>query len=175
MDLKATLSFDKIPNNLEEMKTLPGDIASLKDPYGVVALAVLAYGVYHKDPDAALEMIKYLRGPRELSEYDKQFIKDRFPKGTPQSEYLMKSYFEGATPDNSYTPSMPLTIKLYENPYSRDQFGEGYLKVFVVSGGADTPRYVTLRTKPSTGEWFLWEESGLLPGIKTAKSADPWA
>ncbi|MBO4762562.1 MAG: hypothetical protein J5499_03980 [Lachnospiraceae bacterium] len=175
MDLKATLTFDKLPKTLDEMKALPGDVASLKDPYAVTALCVLAYEVYHTDPDASIEMIKFLRGPREFSAYDAQFTKDRFPKGSAQSEYLMRSYFEGATPDNNYTPAQPCTIKLYENPYSRDQFAEGYLKVFLRSGGADTERYITLRTKASTGEWFVWNESGLLVGIKTAKADDPWA
>ncbi|MCR5432019.1 MAG: hypothetical protein K6E95_05630 [Lachnospiraceae bacterium] len=175
MELKATLTFDKLPQNLDEMKALPGDIASLKDPYGVMALTILAYEVYHTNPDAAIEMIKYLRGPREFSAYDNQFTKDRFPKGAAQSEYLMRSYFEGATPDNNYTPTMPYTIKVYENPYSRDQFADGYLKVFVKSGGADSERYITLRTKASTGEWFVWGESGILVGIRGAKANDPWA
>jgi len=175
MELKATLTFDKLPMNLAEMKALPGDIASLKDPYGVAALIIMAYDVFHVDQDASIEMLKYLRGPKEFSAYDVSFTKDRFPKGAPQSEYLMKSYFEGATPDNNYTPSTPYTLKIYENPYSRDQFSDGYLKLFVKSGGADSERYLTLRTKASTGEWFAWAESGILVGIRKAKENDPWA
>ena len=49
--------------------------------------------------------------------------------------------------------------------------GSLYLK----SGGADSERPVTLRHKPSTDEWFLWNHTGILAGIRTPKSADPWA
>ena len=46
--------------------------------------------------------------------------------------------------------------------------------VQVESGGADSPRQIRLRTKPSTGEWFLWEQF-ILSDIRPPKSADPWA
>ena len=36
------------------------------------------------------------------------------------------------------------------------------------------PRQIRLRTKPSTGEWFLWEQF-ILSDIRPPKSADPWA
>ena len=37
------------------------------------------------------------------------------------------------------------------------------------------PRPVKLRQKPSTGEWFLWEYSSPLSGIRIPASQDPWA
>jgi hypothetical protein len=33
---------------------------------------------------------------------------------------------------------------------------------------------VTLRLKPSTGQWFLWDQM-LLAGIREPKSKDAWA
>ena len=41
----------------------------------------------------------------------------------------------------------------------------------VKSGGADSPRQVVLRSKPSTGQWFLWDQF-LLSGIRKPKSQD---
>ena len=61
-----------------------------------------------------------------------------------------------------------------ENAYSRSQIGEGYLNLYVVCSGADSPRSLKLRNKPSTGQWFLWEQQ-LLTGIRIPKEADPWA
>ena len=52
---------------------------------------------------------------------------------------------------------------------------EGYLRVFVSTPGADAPRPIKLRQKPSTGEWFLWEYSSPLSGIRTPTALDPWA
>lgn len=36
------------------------------------------------------------------------------------------------------------------------------------------PRPLKLRNKPSTGQWFLWEQQ-LLTGIRIPEEADPWA
>ena len=33
----------------------------------------------------------------------------------------------------------------------------------------------TVVTMGSTGEWFLWDYKGLLSGIRTPASEDPWA
>jgi len=109
-------------------------------------------------------------GPRGLTPSDRQFIADRFR----DKDYVPRSYFVGATPDNNYEPSEPLTIKFFENPYARQNIDEGYLTLQVESGGADSPRQIRLRTKPSTGEWFLWEQF-ILSDIRPPKSADPWA
>ncbi|MBQ8492200.1 MAG: hypothetical protein IJ536_06700, partial [Acidaminococcaceae bacterium] len=82
------------------------------------------------------------------------------------------SYFDGATPDNNYTPSMPYTVTVSETPYSYQN--ENYAQLWIRSGGADNPRPVTMRLKPSTGEWYLWEYAGLLAGIRIPAKDDPW-
>ena len=99
-----------------------------------------------------------------------QFIRDRF-RG---KEYLMRSYFSGSSPENNYTPVQPYRVAVSENDYSRSQIGEGYLTLYVACSGADSPRPLKLRMKPSTGQWFLWEQQ-LLAGIRIPKEADPWA
>ena len=83
----------------------------------------------------------------------------------------MRSYFNGATPQNDYAPSEPYTVTVSENPYSRDN--AGYLKLFIRSGGADSPRYVTLRNAKD-GKWYLWEQF-LLSDIRAPESTNPWA
>ncbi len=57
-------------------------------------------------------------------------------------------------------------------PYS---FGtDNWATMYVMSGGADSPRTIKLRQKPSTGEWFL-NEIQCLSDIRVPAAADPWA
>lgn len=161
-----SIAFAKIPYSLEELKVLPQ--AALATPFDTAALTVLALCVYPKNKEESLKMLEFLSGPRELSQRDRQFINDRFMDGV---DYVPRSYFNGAVPGNDYTPSIPYTITVKENPYSYDN--EGYAKLFITSGGADTDRYVQLR-KAKDGKWYLWEQF-LLVGIRQPESANPWA
>jgi len=163
-----TVTFRELPVSLEQMKAMPE--AALKEPQHAAALAIAALTLYPVDKEAALEMLEYLQGPRGVTGYDKQFLADRFR----DKDYVPRSYFAGATPQNNYEPSVPYTLTFFENPYSRDNINEGYLTLHIKSGGGDNPRQLKLRTKPSTGQWFLWEQF-LLADIRKPVSADPWA
>ncbi len=161
--------MNKLPVSLAEMQAMPQ--ADMTKPQNTVAMCVAALCMYPVDKDAAIEMLNFLKGPSPITEREKQFIADRF---RDDKWYVPASYFAGAVPTNNYTPSKPYTIEVHENPYSRQQINEGYLKVFVRSGGADTERSVTLRHKPSTNQWFLWEQM-LLSDIRPPQESDPWA
>lgn len=167
---KKSFVFETLPTDLAALRARPE--AELKDPFGVLALFIAALCLYPHNQNAALEMIDFLKGPRPLSALDRQFLKDRFMDG---KDYLGPSYFAGAGPANNYTPARPWTLTVEEQAHSRDQMGEGYLKLFVSSDGADSPRGVTLRNKPSTGEWFIWEFSSVLSGIRVPAARDDWA
>jgi len=163
-----TVTLREIPVTLAQLQAMPE--ASLKEPQYAAALTIAALSVYPVDKNAALEMLEFLQGPRGLSAYDKQFIADRFR----DKDYVPRSYFNGATPQNNYAPSEPYTLTFFENPYSRANFDEGYLTLHIKSGGSDNPRQLKLRTKPSTGQWFLWEQF-LLADVRQPAAADPWA
>ncbi len=165
---KVTVSIADMPTSLENFKGMEG--ADFKDPNKVVALTIVALSMYPINKDLCVEMLNYLKGPRPLSNYEIQFLSDRFRN----KDYLAVSYFNGATPENEYEPSEPLTVTVYKTSHSEDLISEGYLQLFVKSGGADSARGVKLRKKESTGEWFLWEYF-LLPDIRKPQSADPWA
>ena len=111
-----------------------------------------------------------LRGPRPMTPYDTQFLRDRL-RG---KEYLPLAYFEGAAPENSYTPAQPYVLNVLPDPRPQDM-EPGYLRLFLRTAGADSPRPIKLRQKPSTGEWFLWEYSSPLSGIRIPAAQDPWA
>ena len=163
-----TVTLRQLPVSLEQLKAMPE--GSLQKPEHTAALAISALTLYPIDKDAALQMLEFLQGPKGLSPYEKQFLADRFR----DKDYVPRSFFNGATPENNYEPSEPYTLTFFENPYSRDHIAEGYLTLHIRSGGADSPRQIKLRNKPSTGQWFLWEQF-LLSDIRPPVSADPWA
>lgn len=165
---KQTFTFDKLPESVEELKALPQ--ANLKDPFGVVALVVLALNHYGKDVDVTIAMMNFLKGPSPMMGLEISKLNDQL-KG---KDYLMRSYFEGTSPENNYKPSEPFKIIVFDHSNSYDNEKEGYVTLWVKSSGSDSDRQVRLRKKPSTGEWFLNEEY-LTPGIRVPKEQDPWA
>lgn len=164
-DSSKTIVFDSIPATLESFNDLAE--ANMNTPHGTAALTVLALCVYPKDRELSLNMLNTLRGPRPLSPMDKQFIRDRFM----DKDYVPRSYFKGATPANDYTPDTPYSITVEENPYSYSE--ENMAKLFISSGGADSPRNLTLRLAKDN-KWYLWEQY-LLADIKAPESSNPWA
>lgn len=162
-----SFTFKDIPGSLAELQALPE--CSMDSPFKTAALTVCALCAYAVNTDAGIEMLNFLKGPQPLSTMELQFLKDRFMDG---KTYVPLSYFKGATPDNNYTPSEPLTIEVFSNPYSYDN--DGYARLLIRSGGADTERPITLRKRGSDGKWFLWEQM-LLSDIRQPKASDPWA
>lgn len=162
---QPTYRFSRLPHNVAELKSLRE--ASLKSPAETAALTVLALNEYPRNKDNAIAMLQFLMGPRQMSPYEKQFLRDRF-EGKP---YLARSFFDGATPGNNYTPTKPYAVTITDNPYSYKE--PNYATLYLQSGGADSPRSITLRLKPSTGQWFLWEQR-LLSGIRIPAKDDPW-
>ena len=165
MNKTEIIRFDTLPKNVEELKA----IADISTPFKAAALAVLAFNNYENDVQETINMVNFLKGPNQLSVMDTQFIRDRLAgKG-----YVMRSYFNGTSPENDYTiPAPPYEIMVSDNPYAYTN--ENYATLYLHSSGADSPRQITLRQKPSTGEWFLWGHT-FLSDIRIPKSQDAWA
>ena len=161
-----SFTFSSIPSNLSELQALSE--AKLDSAFKTTALTLLVLCRYKDNPDDTFAMLDFLKGPENLSTYEKQFIKERLY----EKEYIPASYFDGATPQNNYTPSLPLTISVYENPYSFDN--ENWATLWVKSGGGDNMRSIKLRRKPSTGQWFL-NDIQCLSDIRKPAEEDPWA
>ncbi|MBE6870839.1 MAG: hypothetical protein E7491_02715 [Ruminococcaceae bacterium] len=164
---KETFTFEALPESLAELKALPE--AAMDTPFKTAALTVCALCAYAADKQVGVEMLNFLLGPRPLNNVQKSFLNDRFMDG----HHVPFSYFKGAVPENDYTPDTPFTITVEAGTYSDANAGEGYKKLFIRSGGADSPREIVLRMR-GDGTWFLWEQF-LLVSIRKAKSDDPWA
>ena len=158
--------FDRLPETKEEFTPLTE--AKLQSPFDCVALTLLALLHYEKNAAFSLELLNVLKGPSPLSEYEKQFIRERLNnKG-----YKVRSFFEGSAPENNYQPNVPYSLCVYETPYSYPQ--EHWATLYVKSSGADQLRSIKLRCKPSTGQWFL-NEIQCLSDIRLPQESDPWA
>lgn len=121
---------------------------------------------YDESPENTIEMLNVLKGPQPMNGMDIQFLRDRI-KGRG---YIPRSYFEGSSVKNDYTPNVPYKITVSEYAYTYQS--EGYAKVQVQSSGADSPRPIELRRKGN--QWFLWRNLAL-SDIRTPASVDPWA
>ena len=162
--MKKTFAFPALPKTVEELCALPE--YAMTDPFQTAALTVAVLCRYEADPDETVRMLNALKGPRPLSPFEIQFLRDRLAgKG-----YKPFSFFNGANPGNNYTPQTPYTISIEEDPYTYQN--EGYARLQLVSFGADTPRPLTLRRKGN--QWLLWDQM-LLADIRTPAKDDPWA
>ena len=166
MNHSERFTFKTLPTNVAELQALPE--ASLDSPFKTTALTLAVLCHFETDPAQTFEMLNFLKGPSPLSGFEKQFITEHLGKAV----YKARSYFEGATPENNYTPAQPYTITVSQSPYSFPD--ENWATLYVTSGGADNPRSVKLRQKPSTGQWFL-NEIQCLSGIRLPVQYDPWA
>lgn len=161
---QMTISFFAIPDSLSAFTALPQ--AALKTPFDAAALTLLALCVYTSDPQTGVEMLNWLRGPRPLNTMELSVLRDCFRSG---KTYLPFSYFAGATPKNHYTPTHPFTLTVFRGQTPDAE--PGYEKLFLRSGGADTPRPIRLRRRKD-GTWLLWEQY-LLTDIRRPETEPP--
>jgi hypothetical protein len=163
---QETFVFNTLPKTAKELTAMPE--AAMTTPFMTAALTVAALSAYGESPADSVAMLNVLRGPQPLSARNAQQVRDSL-RSKPYKPF---SYFEGATPQNGYTPNTPYQITVAEQGTSYPE--QGYAKLFIQSGGADSARPVTLRLKPSTGQWFLVEFSSMLLDIRTPDSQNPW-
>lgn len=164
------LKYDNLKLDKNELENM-----DRTNPYNVVGAFVRTLTVYNSStPNEFYDLLQVLQGDfQPLSEMMKQNIKDRMSQNDKYS-FIGKSYFKGATPENDYTPSEPFELEVTENDYSDVE--EGIKKLFVKSGGADSPRGIMVRLAKD-GNYYVWSDSfmGLLADIRGVESKNPWA
>ena len=168
MPIGAGVAEAKVVDLGSKLPQSAAEIPSLKNPYDVAAYAVAAFIRYTENQAEGEAMLNKLKGPEPLNPFGKQFLRDRL-RG---KEYVARSYVIGTSPENGYALQAPYKIKVESNPYS---FQEAhYARLLLTSSGADNPRWIVLREKASTGEWFLWTYEGVLADIRPPKGASAW-
>ena len=157
------ITWNTLPQSAAEFTA-----ADLSRPENTCALFLAALRLVDQDKNAGTDAMNALRGPRPMTGYDVQFLRDRL-RG---KSYLPLAYFDGATPQNNYTPSQPYPLQVLPDPRPQD-VEPGYLRVYLKTAGADSPRPMKLRQKGTN--WYLWEYSSILSGIRMPVQEDPWA
>lgn len=165
-------TFNSLPKKADDLKAY-----SMNSPFETAALVIATLDCYDlNNQNNFYDMLQYLMGGAEIqpmSPLMKSLIKDRMMQNG-KFEFIGKSFMEGATPGNNYTPSTPYKITVSDNPYSYTQ--QGFAKLFIKSSGADSIRSVQLR-QMKTGKWVLWSDTvmWLLSDIRQPESLNPWA
>ena len=91
--------FDALPQTAGDIEALL-EYYPLSDPRHTGAFFITSLVRYVDSADDGLAMIDVLRGPQPMNGMEQDFIKDRLRDKT----YLPGAYFEGAAPENDYTP-----------------------------------------------------------------------
>ena len=172
---KVDITVEEIENGkritFSKMLTSAADLQQLDltDQYQSVCAIVFALAAYEDSPTSSKEMLEYINGPEDVSEYDIDFIKNQIE----QYPYVMRSYFDGTSPQKDYEIKN-ISISVYNDNQSIE---EGYARFWLESSGADNKRSVMLRLKASTEQWFLFSDTykGLMAGIRKPASEDKWA
>ena len=156
--------FEELPQTAEDLEALLA-LYPQSDARNTGAFFIASLVRYVDSTEDGLAMIDLLRGPRPMNDMDKNFIRDRLR----DKAYLPGAYFQGAAPENNYTPDTPWTLMVYDDLMEAE---EGYIYIQVSTTGADSRRRITLREKD--GQYYLWEYSNVLTGIRLPASEDPW-
>ena len=160
------VKLNVLPDNIEKFKKLAE--GKLTNPEHTCALFLCALSILAKDKDQGIEAINVLKGPQPLTNLEISWLADRISDKT----YLANVYFEGATPENNYTPNKPYMIKFYKDPRPQD-LEPKFMKLLVKNVGFDAPREFTLRNKGDN--WYIWDINSIMMGVRTPEEIDPWA
>ena len=149
---KITYTFNALPRNIEELKTLEvNDREYFNSPHFVTALFICCLNRLPDNSSDAWNMINYLRthtatvGENNIMKMykgDIQFIVGNLlgndTNGFPWCNGL-RSYFAGSSPDNKYTPATPYQVTIVEKSdvYTTAKDGNLYAKLYVESSGDD--------------------------------------
>ena len=162
-DVIKSVEFSSLPMTLTQFESLPQ--AEMQSPYETAAMFIVALNHYIQNKVESIAMINFLKGPNQLSPRELNLIKMQM------TDYLARSYFNGATPQNDYTPTQPHNVVISDNKHSYNNHGSA--KLFIHCGGADSPRPIELRLAKDS-RWYLTGFSSLLVGIRSTESTNPW-
>ena len=104
--------IQKIPENLQEFEIFA---AKGRQPEASAPCFCAHWHCLTRTGTPELPAMNLLRGPRPMTPYDCQFLRDRL-RG---KAYLPLAYFEGATPENGYQPRHHTGLTCWQTPDRR--------------------------------------------------------
>ena len=179
-----TFKNNRLPVTLDEFKQIP-----LDDEFGAMAATICAmatadvnsYNMQNIEKSPTCDILDYLNGSKcEFNNYAKQHLaSNTFPN--LRKTGAQNCFFAGATPENGYTPSKPLSFTLYVGPYyipaSNKSIAYGNTPerhmVLLSFGGDDSERYIDVY-KSSDGNWYSWMDQWKHMGASFRDAAIEW-
>ena len=183
-----TYTFNALPRNIEELKTLEIDNRKyFESQYFVTALFICCLNRIADNSADTWEMLNSLRthtatvgqnGISVIANRDMQNIAESNLTGKDSNGFLkvngLRSYFAGAIPENLYTPTTPYKVTIVEaaaDPTITEN-GVTYAKLHVISGGADSPIGPLTLRKTNNHGWLVWDGEVMFTGSKKAQKED---
>lgn len=184
----AKYTFKKLPSTLDDIKQFfanpeKNDTSDIRvagaDPnYGgfnamaatICAACTFTGGANPSDPflsnDPVRQMFEYINGPAESMNIYKGDMDNSIlsmKEALKISPNIYKSYFNGSSPANNYTPSEPYVLEMYKGPYFIDEKWTITGKrpttymILVKSSGSDAERYIDVYYSTKEKRWFSYQ------------------
>lgn len=148
----TSVSFNRLCHTIEKFTELQSQIATT--PQGAVVMMIIAMRIYQQYPIEGMKcMTAACTSPLTVASNAPGSYEGRIMSnvGTLRErlamfDYLPFIYYQGATPQNGYTPDgPPFVVNMYTNMYSYSMASDGVrIKLFVETKGADSDRPVTV-------------------------------
>lgn len=165
-----TITIDSLPSDVESFIQLRNTLA--KTPEGGAALFLVAAIQYTKNPKMGRHFViistdkKWLNSSKSEQAYkgfDLGHSADFSLKQLNDKAYIPFSYIKGTHVSNAYhVEKLPYQFSIERSTDA----GDGTVKVYVKTNGADSARPVTMK-KNEAGFWKCMEYSSLFTSIKT--------
>jgi len=171
-------TFSSLPENAEELAQYSADT-----PYKAMAILAAAFRTWTPEDHSVCEqMLDLLTDTRvkkpdseenyKFSEYKvwTDFLTARMQQNT-KYRFIGNAYFDGAAPDNDYTPSEPFSITMRESTYPPTPATETtpeLTQVLIKIAGDDSERNAKFY-QDDEGNWRIWSTDwqGLLSDVQT--------
>ncbi|MBQ3380113.1 MAG: hypothetical protein IJG50_09700 [Clostridia bacterium] len=180
---QVTYTFSTVPKSYEDLIQY-----KLDSPYKTMALLFMAFRTWTpQDPETCLEMMDYLTCTNVDSEetdaeghrlaipfskynYWREFMRDLMTQNT-KYRFIGNAYLGGASPQNNYTPTEPITVTLRQSVYdpfcAQTSESPELKQILIHIDGADSDRYALLY-QDQLGDWRIYGDNwmGLLTDVK---------
>lgn len=164
-----TILIDRVPSSTEEFIALRNKIGTT--PEGGAAIFILATIKYTQDSEMGRHWVIIATDPYWLSASSSNRAYKGFDLGNSanfslqqldQKKYIPYSYIKGTSFQNAYEPErLPYQITIERLADA----GDGMVKVFINTSGADAARPITMN-KNDAGIWKGFEYSSIFVGVK---------
>lgn len=119
----STITFTGIPATIADFRTLQSTLG--KEPQGAVALQVMAFEMYRRDPNLGRQALELNNTSTNLTSTLRQLKEVMNVEDASYARpYLAAALMAGAKNTNAYTPDFPYKIKVRVNPVTKYQDSE---------------------------------------------------